>query len=472
MYGLFFPALLTVAGCLTLTNGRESVFGTAAFVGAACSFFAFGDLLLGTVRLSCYKLIAIGLLMGYCTTSAFTWVSSLGYDGGLSAFMNADVSDLCSALGAVLLSCSLLFVIGELSGDAVVVDVRAILKLPQTNWVIAFGILAVVAAFLHGDLGFMGAAVADSKRTFLGAIGDWLVPPVFALTFSRARSQSGKILPRLFWWALATVLLVITFPLGRRVFMYTLLMGFIADRFRDTSGRRITIKLVVSAILAVSTLYAVSLAFLYLREATYEYGEDERPSLRELAQKGYSVYQNGNISDIQANLNQNTEERGFIIAWLGDLLLQASHHPTGHGINVANSLMLTIPSLLWPDKAENMPPFEEGTANELFGTEYQDEANSLLTAGVVDFGFIGALVYPTCAAFLLSMYLRYFLPRLAPVPALLLLFAAFYQMLNVEVEITSYVVFCRDSLLFAAIVYLIGRLRVNFKRPAPLPVRS
>ena len=204
---------------------------------------------------------------------------------------------------------------------------------------------------------------------------------------------------------------------------------------------------------SVFAIAVASIAFMYLRVGTYELDPDEPHSLREIIASAEYVYETKNYSEILDRLQENAQLRGFILSFLADLLSHSTKSETGYGRDAANGFILAVPSFLWPSKTQNFPPVEEELANQLFGTAYPDQANSLLTAGVVDFGLMGALIYPVAAAAAVTLLFRVIVGVCSPFIAGVIVLAGVYFMLNAEVDFTGYVILIRNSIIFALLLY-------------------
>jgi hypothetical protein len=250
-------------------------------------------------------------------------------------------------------------------------------------------------------------------------------------------------------------------------------LGGLAARFGPVRRKGIVWKRVVVVGLAAGGMYVASIAFLYLRYATYELDMEVHPSLGAIVTEAYHQSQTTDYLVIAAALKENTIERGFILGWLSDLIKQGETHKTAEGQDITNCLIMQVPSALWKDKSTHLPPGEEDLASSLFGTTYPDEANSVLTAGAVDFGVAGALLYPLMAAGLIAIFQRVMAAYTRPLIATVITLAGIYLMLNVEGEITGYFVFIRNGILFAFILHVIGRFRPAWRRSAgDIPVTA
>ncbi|HEY0786830.1 MAG TPA: hypothetical protein VGD62_13245, partial [Acidobacteriaceae bacterium] len=92
-------------------------------------------------------------------------------------------------------------------------------------------------------------------------------------------------------------------------------------------------------------------------------------------------------------------------------------------------------------------------SNEIFGTVYWDEANSVLTGGVIDFGLLGMIVYPLLIAVVLRTFFE-FCQRIFPTFVVtFVIVAAIGILLQPESALTDYFLIIRNGLLFGSVVW-------------------
>jgi len=464
LYGAVVPALLLGVALLAYLSQTEGMFAFAAFALGLISLYSFGDLLFGKSAISCGKIVAVGLLMEYGLTSLNTWFSIRGRSGSLSAFVEEDQATLSIGIAVLAVSAALLFLMGEWAEREVAIDLGPVATTEQAKWFVLVSFAIVVVAFLRGDLTYMGESHSQNgKISVLSALAGWLVAPLFGMTVAVALSAKDRW-QKVAFWALAAAQAVLAVPLGRRIFLYTMFVGGVAARFGPIRRKGIVWKRVIVVGLGIGGMYVASIAFLYLRVATYEL--DVNPSLGAIVTEAYRVSQTTNYTVISASLRENAIERGFILGWFSDLIKQSETHKTAEGQDIADAMIMQIPSAIWKEKLANLPPGEEDLANSVFGTNYPDQANSVLTAGAVDFGVAGAILYPLVAAGMISIFLRMMAAYTRPLTAAIVTLAAIYLMLNVEEGFEIYFVFVRNSILFAFILHVTGRFRPAWRRSA------
>jgi len=461
---LVYPAILLGTAVLAVGYQSSITFGITAFAIAFIGILAFGELLFGSSTINCGKVIAVGLSMAYGLTSFNTWWNVRDVVGGLPMFVEADQGTLCNGIALVSAVVASLFVIGEAFPFEIRVDVRELAATGNAKWFVLTSFLIVVAAFVHGDLTYMGQQVsADYKITVLGSLGAWLVPPLFGMTFAVANRTHDRLQKILFWTVFACQAVMII-PLGRRVFIYTLFIGGLVAKFSVVRREGLLLKRVVFVAVALVGMYVASISFLYIRFATYELDPKAHHSLGEILSTARDLSSRKDYKEVAVALKENTLERGFILGFLADLMKQAETHETAGGQDAINQIIILVPSVVWADKSSNLPPAEEDLANSIFGTNYPDSANTMLTAGVVDFGLAGAFIYAFIAAAIITVFLMVMAAFARPITSASINLSAIYLMLNTEQYYGDYLGFVRNSLVFAFILYLISMARPALKR--------
>jgi hypothetical protein len=452
------PAVLFAAAAISLDFGTEGAFAVSAFLTAAVGVTSFADLLFGHARINCAKTLAIGLTLGYGLTSFNTWWSVYDDPGGLSAFVGVARGPLCEAIAAVATASGLLFVVGEALRRDLKLDVSAAARSPQARWFVLTAFAVVAAAFLSGGLSYMGLQGGMGAVSLLGWIGGWLLAPLFGMTIAVvAREEDGPL--RVLFWTLFAAEIVLAVPLGRRVFLFTMFIGGLTVRLAHVWRRRVVLKRVAAVAVGVCGMYLASIVFLYIRAANYELDLDRQASLSVLLDKAYELHEKRSVDEMQAVLKDNTLRRGFIIDFLAELLDGTQRHGTANGRDIANAATGEIPALFWKDKAKHLPMGEEDLAGQIFGTQFPDSATSVLTGGALDFGFVGAVLYPLAAALLMTVFLDVLARVSRPVTSTVVSLAGLYVMLDAQAGAGESIAFIRNTMLYILILHVISWLR-------------
>ena len=354
-YSIVLPCILAGAATGAIAFASEFAFGIAAIVISAVGIYGFADTLFGSRPLNCSKMIAIGLLLGYALTSVNTWYYARNLVVGMSGFVGESDSTLCVAIALIGISAAALFIMGEWVAIPIPLQVDTVSPTASAKWFVLIGFAIIAVAFAHGDLTYMGQAVgAQGAITVLGTLGEWLIAALFGMTLSVAICTKDRNEKMLFYGLLAAQA-VLALPLGRRVFIYTLFLGGITARFCPMKKKGLNFRrgLVIAA--GVGLSYVASVAFLYLRFATYEFDRGDKISLSQIVSKARTLSETLSSSDVSADLKENTLERGFILGFFSDLVMRSQTHPTAGGRDLANNLVGGIPGSSGRKKANARP---------------------------------------------------------------------------------------------------------------------
>jgi hypothetical protein len=153
-------------------------------------------------------------------------------------------------------------------------------------------------------------------------------------------------------------------------------------------------------------------------------------------------------------LQANASSRSFDVAYFSDLLDASLHATPLLGEDLMQNIKLLVPSVISADKFGFTGYSEEDMVNMKWGFTYKDEANTLLTAGVADFGIFGVMLYPLAAVFLLRFVLEWMQSVMPTHAAVIVALAFVHQMLLSEQLPAGYLLQIRNALIFMMLVYL------------------
>jgi hypothetical protein len=196
-------------------------------------------------------------------------------------------------------------------------------------------------------------------------------------------------------------------------------------------------------------LYVTSIAFYYMRIAAYSAGKVHL-SLPTRISLAITYFESKDFSTVQDSFAKNVKGRSFILGYLAELEDYSNRFTPGYGRDIQGQVLVAIPSALYPSK-EGFG--EEGLDNELFGSTYLDEANSIFTAGATDFGLLGIIAYPLLLCWVVRSFFELVGQALPTFVATFIIFAGINGLLQPETGITSYIVDMRNGVLFGAIVW-------------------
>ena len=466
---LSFPLLLSVV-LLALLNNNQAIFLLAALAGSGTGIYGF-LLFLRRPHLVCFaNLMAVSLLLGYA-------LGTIIYAGG-GLFSTADLnmtetiefgyaqSDLSFSLLLIYVVCSVLFSFSRLESPIFETgQIFASFALPKARLLIWVGIGMVMAAFAVGDLGYMGTQANESLNvTVLGAMSGLLVPillPMSALCFIDETSRWRRILLFLAFFLFLFSLVL----LGRRVLLYSIVNLMIA---LAVSGRKLPkfgwtkwTAIGLSAIGLMLFLYIGFYFFYALRLSIDNLGLET--GLVNLLYATVDLLQN-EFSGVGVELSSNSMERPFILSYLAAFVGAQSIYPPLWGEELVYAIKVAIPSLIYPEKTILLPSMVEEFVHPAFGFHVFDGPNSIVTAGLNDFGLIGVLLYPVLLVMAYAAVRRLLYGRLPSFIYYFVMFRLIFQVLYVEQSLAGLLTSAlRDLALIKVGLYFICNLP-SFKR--------
>ena len=127
------------------------------------------------------------------------------------------------------------------------------------------------------------------------------------------------------------------------------------------------------------------------------------------------------------------------------------------GGNAYHEFQLTIPSVFWEDKHALFYD-EESVANTTFHFAFKDEANSIYSAGAIDFGIWGMILYPIIVSALFRIVAEIARINLPEVVATLVILFLLYDAFITEAGLWIRLLVIRDSLLYSAFLWMFFRI--------------
>jgi hypothetical protein len=451
LYMIIFPAVLLFAGALSWAMSNETGLVLAAVVGSAIGVFSLWDWLFRYAPTRFSTLMGIAFLLGYALGTMNTWLTLPRGSLTLSEVMGLDPGVLARGMGAVLFSTSLLYFFGEIVEKPLFGrDFRLHLD-QKARAVIYAGTMIFLVQYLTHKAVFAGIGSPNGHPGVLAIFLSFLCVPLTGLSvisFLSARPGFERLFS-----GLCALCFVMRFAIeGRRAAIYTsiiiiLLLGLAGYRWKEKIFRKILLLLALGGIVV-----ACSLTFMLLRlvgglTPNKHLALDKRVAIAgKLIQRG-SAY---NLA-VRAT-QQNLQKRTFVLAFLANIQDASFRVTPALGRDAANLGETAIPHILYPDKRSVA---EEQLVDQQFGFSYGDQANSVLTAGATDFGFIGILFYPLIMVLIFKLLHNLLATLLSPVPLMFVTISFIACMLVTESTLTGYFEVLRDGPLFAAMLMLV-----------------
>lgn len=327
--------------------------------------------------------------------------------------------------------------------------------------VILVAIAAVVqvgtgAIGYHQDMTGDGVRVSPLAAITVSAICPALAIGIFCLPRADAKTRQILLLSLI-------VLLMIQFYQGRRVFIYSVVLMLMCYSATQSPRHWFSPKNLLLIVLAVAAMAMASKAFYALRMAKWELG-DSAKDVKLLIQTGAEILFDAKRSGLNEELSENQKSRTFIIGYPAEILEALDDREPLGGQLLVFDVALTVPSVLWPNKYRVVSlGSEETIANPQLGLRVSDEANSLISAGLSDFGVPGIFLY-TAAIVLIFRFLIAFVRRFGSLPLLFCSATFANALLNVEAAMADYFNVLRGLIILAIVV---GLLTITWRSCAP-----
>jgi hypothetical protein len=458
LYLNHFPAVLVVTGLVTWVAGNELAMVMAATVASLIALYMLWDWLFqeGPTRFS--TILAMTLLLGYGLGAVNTWLTLPRGGLPLATFLGADQGILTRGMAAVLITAGSLCFLGEMYERPLWGREFRIPLDQHTYALIYIGTLAIIAGFLTHSLGYGGLKnTFGEQQSIAPALLSWLFAPLTALTAAVFLASRG--VSKLLTGICALILCVLLMTVGRRVIVYTAMeivfaLRLTGYRLKGTIFR----KSLLIAVLGIFIAVGVTVLML-LRLAAIQNHSDINTPLDQRIQIAMGWVEDGTALTRANEANQaNVQGRTFVLGFFADVLEGSSQKAPAYGRDLVGWTSMAVPRIFNPNKDSILG--EEDLDDELFGLTYRDAANSILTNGATDFGFLGVLMYPLLLVFLMRFSIDILSRFLTPLPVSIIALGAIFTLVQTENSLTTYLVTIRNQIIFSIILFIFSRLPI------------
>lgn len=462
---LIFVALMLIA------FPDFGVLAVAAFTGTLISLTVLFQLiqLPSATRIS--WLLAGTLLFGYVGGATISYLLSPSWSGFVWNIAGGrPIGTIAPATSLVLIPCGILFLVGALFEAPFFRRLSGVrsTSLEGLTWAL-LGIVAI--AYFTGQLNFMGAnAGLDEQAPVLGNLALSITPAIFGyigwmLADARQKRKTYALLFQLLLVAISAV------PLGRRIFIIDIVI--FATAFSLAGGGKnwgIARKFVLTLLFGI-LIYGAFAFFFVMRLAGWQISEGGPVALVDRASTAISILASPQQrSTAFLLLEQSSRQRTFVLGYYADLNASLKFAKILEGQLLANSILISIPSALYPNKNEVLRVgSQEKLANPAFHLPLRDEANSILTDGISDFGVIGIMLYPIGLVIIFLAVAGTLGNFGGLAPRLFILFSVVGLALSAESALVVYFASLRNSILVWALLLMAERLPRVKLRPRRLP---
>lgn len=400
--GVWLPAYLFFVGLsLQVFASAAGFLAAAAFAsaGAVCALYLL-VFRLKEIRFS--WVMGTGLLLGYAGGSLNTDIALLKDGTNLAEFTGHAQSDMSFALMIAIWVSAALMVSGTLIEKPVKLNLQ---KIERTDMRLIWGSIALIlAAFASGRFGYMGTQYSEDNHVsplsdFAGMLCGVL--PAVTFLFEPANPTKSR---RMLTYGLVILEFLMILPTGRRALIYSLLVAVLAFNLRHAKSH-VPLKTKVGLFICACFVMYPGLKFFYaMRVMTWRIGSYRGVSVLTLAKGAYKIMSEGD-PEFEDSYRENIKTRTSIISYLSEMLEANRTYSPLYGQDLLFCIKLAIPSVIYKNKADVLM-MEEQVTNPQFGLPVRDDANSILTTGIADFGLFGCFLYPLLVPLVFSFCVR------------------------------------------------------------------
>lgn len=466
---IFVFGLLELAAGLMAAVASDfiSVFHVITFFAGACGIMGAIFCVMQPASIKLYDVLAMSLMLAYGTGTLNSLVSFILDDKNL--LLGSSVSEywLTRTLGLATAAAGFLHMIGRVDPRAYVFDIIKPVHTEVRRAIVFIAIIAITAvAFIAtGKLGFMGSISSGEGTVGISPTTSILVDfmtPAGALAMYLGRKEERRTIAMLLF-SMSAILLLIQFGLGRRVFVFSLVVYMMAAVLAKRPKKLITLKNITIVMIIVLLVQAATTAFFVLRMARYTFKEAKvKPTIVEMVPEAFKIFQNRERLYLAEQMHENISTRSFVLEYLATLSERTDVIPPAYGENLVRAAVVATPSILYWEKYKN-PLFasEEDILNQHFGMPIWDASNTVLTASVGDFGEAGFFFLPGVICFIFSLLIRLGQKIGTPVSGLLLSFFIAKALLFVEEDLVAYFTTARSIIIMMVVTYAVFAFKLS-----------
>ncbi len=455
-YLFVLPSILVAAALPCWALGTDLSFVTGALVLGLVACYLLFDLLGRRAPLRVSTVFAITLGLAYGLGTANTWFTLPRGDETLGDFLHISTPDLAYAVASILISVALLIGLGELYERPIFGEEFSLKFNNRAIVFLTLGTLVLAGSFARGSTGFQGAVAGEEGDIghlgIVASLAQWLSGPLLALGLCVAVNIEDRF-TRNYARLLSALIFLMILPLGRRIIIYSIVLALIGLRLGRFRVPYSPFKKVVLLAVLSGVVYFATIGFFFLRVAGYGL---LRPTLLQRLSAASRLFEDKDYSEIKKQFSENVQRRTFILGFIAQVEAYARDLPTAHGTDFAKQFQLALPSVLYGGK--DLFFTEEQLTNEVFGSNYIDEANSIYSAGAVDFGLWGVLFYPILAVVFFRAAFEVISEVMPVFASCFIVLGAFADILQPENTLTAYFVIVRNGIFFGGAVWFIMSL--------------
>ena len=399
-----------------------------------------------------YDFFATCLLLAYALSTFTTQVNIYSLKSiDVARYFTIGQSSLSVALAGVSFSCALLVCFSRFLPVKIQFPSFDKDQIRESLLVVAIVTFAGIYCIVTGLIGFQGFIFADiSQQTvspFALMVSSSLAPVGVLAIFLASGKYNVSNFDKWLLYLFGIVIWGITFTQARRLVVYLAMLYVIfyaIDTYGRTDGRK---KLFFSVIVGFVAYFGVKLFFAF-RIAGWELPGTKDAFV--LFESGIDILFNPSKYDFDYLLSENSLERPFVIKYLARVMDAISIDRQLSGEAIYTTILYSIPSALIGVKAFAT---DEELIHPKIGLIITDDANTVLTTGLADFGWPGLLLYPILVVLVLHFLL--FLVKKSNIRWIVYFaqFGALFVLLNIENSMTQYWTFVRSTLMLLVMAF-------------------
>jgi hypothetical protein len=339
-------------------------------------------------------LMGATLLIAYSGGTFSTWFSSLSFEDFTILTKQRPIELLSGALALVYISTGFAIAVGRFESPILRPDD----KLPSDS---GFGVLLsliglslIICAYLIGDIGFEGIQIdPNSQRIPVLGATVILITPALAGLFGFLYGRFKQTVLKTYYVVGGIAVIASIIPTGRRQIVLALIMLVLGYSISGGLRQRSRLQKLLIGTAIISIGFFVSAYFFAMRLSVWELGPTS--TLVDQMTLAFQFLTSPTLEErFNALLYENLRERTFVLGYLADLIEATKSSGPLYGEALLFYLRLSIPSVLDPSKVDVLAIQQiESFAHPKLGLPVIDQANTILTDGVTDFGVLGGFVY-------------------------------------------------------------------------------
>lgn len=447
--------VLFVAALILLLIPTYSVLIVAALAGSIAGVVLLYLVIDNRDALRFSWLLSATLLIAYAGGTFSTWFSSGSFADFTDLTKQRPLGLLSGTLAAVYVCVAIIMSAGRLERPIF----RSEKEVPREGTfgavLSAIGLILIVMAYVMGDLGYEGVqADASSQRIpVLGATAILIASPLAGL-FGYMYGRFGFRLFRLYCVMGGAAVILSIIPSGRRQIVLALIMLIVGYSLAGALRQRSLIQKALLAAFIVSIGFLVSAYFFAIRLSVFELGPNSS-FLDQLSLALQFVTSSTLEERFNALLYDNLRERTFVLGYLADLVEATQTSNSLHGEALLFYLKLSIPSALDPSKVDVLAIQQiETFVHPKLGLPVIDQANTILTDGVTDFGLAGGFIYLSGIIVILSCSVWLFRKFEQPYTFLVASLTLVHLALKPEITLSEYLVTIRNLIWLVPLMFV------------------